>query len=163
MDVELLEKIDSFWFFSSVLRPSSQLLTEIDKISTKSNEYTDAEKQQRSVGEQTAAIDARQNEKENSNCIEIAGVEKRRGKRKGRKSKNRVQKWIQQSSAGMQWEERTPFAVLYDRQIRNSRSNERSGIDSKSRRLTTLPMVRDDLAMKEQLRSWAYAVACSVR
>lgn len=169
MDDDFLENMDSLWFFSSVLRPSPHLhlhlLTPNAEISTNSHEYTDAEKRDQGVQEQIIAIEPSQTDpkvKEGRNCEEIAGLEKRREKRKGRKSKNRVQKWIQQSSPGMQLEERTPFAVLYDCQMGNGRSNERGGTGSQFRHLT-MPPVRDDLAMKAQLRSWAYAVACSVR
>jgi hypothetical protein len=166
MDDELLEKIDALWFFSSVLRSSSRLLTQNAEISKKSPEYTIAEKKQNQAEqEQTTEKEPSKMDpklKGGHYCKEIADLEKRREKRKGRKSKNRVQKWIQESSPGMKLEERAPFSVLYDRQLRNSRSNERVGIDSQFRHLT-MPTVRDDFAMKAQLRSWAYAVGCSVR
>jgi hypothetical protein len=166
MDDELLEKIDSLWFFSSVLRPSSHLITQNSEISKRRPEFTDAEKQNQEEQEQTMAKDPSQMDRKVKGghcCKEIAGLEKRREKRKEMKSKNRVQNCIQQSSPEMKLEERTPFSVLYDSQMRNrGRRNEQVGIESQFRHLT-MPLTSDDLAMKAKLRSWAYAVACSVR
>ncbi|OAY26369.1 hypothetical protein MANES_16G042200v8 [Manihot esculenta] len=155
----ILESLDSLWFFSSVLwrkpKPMADPPTEPSKpiFQTQQNESGNPEigssgctRCEFSAEIEPVTVQVQEAEME---AFKATKKEEARSGRRKRKSK-RKRKVLGELELGI--DERDIWDWEFDGY------KEMSGIGS-----VKMPLLTDGMAMKEHLKSWAYAVACTVR
>ncbi|KAK8664647.1 hypothetical protein V6N13_084425 [Hibiscus sabdariffa] len=141
-----MDDFDSLWFFNNVLT----LTTPLQHLLHEEEEEEDT------VGEETKPSDSMILAPRCPNCGEIAGVgvEQRRAvhakpperRKRGRRRRKRSKRNLDLGYYGSLDSSESSF------------SGETNGIC-----YLEMPPLNDGFAMKEHLKSWAYAVACTVR
>ncbi|XP_019706756.1 uncharacterized protein [Elaeis guineensis] len=183
-DEMILESLDSLWFFSNILSPSSPI-TCFNEKNTQDSHLSDPRKAKQpapttqilqshqlkspniclqAVGKATGS-EGQATKRENSEAskhLKESYVEQRKKKSNREQGMKKLQRFRVFTDLGLSFGELgsdgRPCCTLWEQQ-RMARSY---GLRQPFR-CYKMPPMSDGLAMKEHLKSWAHAVACTVR